>query len=122
MSTAAKDEPSRLERFVANYKKDHQHPVNHFLHVGVGWPLVAAAVLLAPFRPLWSVGLVVLGYIFMFTGHFAFEKNKPTLLEHPQTPFVMAWAVVRGLASAAVGLFRPKATKASNGESSTPIL
>ena len=92
MSTAPK-----LDSFVAKYRRDHTHPVNHALHLGVGWPLCAVAVLLLPFRPLWSVGLVILAYIFMFAGHFLFEGNKPTILKHPSTPFVMAWAVVRGL-------------------------
>ena len=89
---------SRLDRFVAHYREDHTHPVNHFLHLGMGWPMCAAAVVLLPFHPLWSVGLVVGGYVLMFAGHFLFERNKPTILTHPSTPFVMAWAVVRGLA------------------------
>ena len=42
----------------AQYRLDHRNPVNHFLHVGVGWPMVAVAVILLPFRPLWSVALV----------------------------------------------------------------
>ena len=33
---------SKLDRLVAKYRRDHTHPVNHFLHVGVGWPMVAA--------------------------------------------------------------------------------
>ena len=37
--------PSKLERFVAKYREDHRHPVNHVLHVGVGWPMCAAAVI-----------------------------------------------------------------------------
>ena len=88
---------SKLDQFVANYRRDHTHPVNHVLHLFVGWPMCAAAVILLPFRPLWSVGLVAAAYAIMFFGHFAFEHNKPTILTHPTTPFVIAWAVVRGL-------------------------
>ncbi len=33
----------------------------------------------------------------MWTGHFVFERNTPTIFKHPTTPFVMAWAVSRGL-------------------------
>ena len=95
--TGANAAGSRLDRFVQNYRRDHQHPINHVLHLGVGWPMCAAAVLLLPFRPLWSVGLVLAAYAFMFSGHFLFERNQPTILKHPSTPFVMAWAVVRGL-------------------------
>jgi hypothetical protein len=95
---------SKFERLVAKYRHDHTHPVNHVLHVGVGWPMVAAAVLILPFRPLWSVALVLGAYAFMFFGHFAFEKNTPTILKHPTTPFVIAWAVIRGLGQGAARL------------------
>ena len=88
---------SKFDRFVEKYRQDHRHPVNHVLHVGVGWPLCALAVILLPFRPLWSVGLFLSGYALMFLGHFAFEGNTPTVLKHPSTPFVIAWAVIRGL-------------------------
>jgi hypothetical protein len=105
MSSASKDVAAgRLDRFVAKYRRDHSNPVNHVLHVGVGWPLVAAAVLIVPFRPLWSLALVVLAYAIMFTGHFVFEKNTPTILKHPETPFVIAWAVIRGIVQGAVAL------------------
>ncbi len=99
--------PSKLDNFVAKYRQDHTHPVNHFLHLCVGWPMVALAVILVPFHPLWSLGLVLGGYAFMFFGHFAFEGNKPTVLKHPSTPFVIAWAVIRGLVGGLVRLATP---------------
>jgi hypothetical protein len=95
---------SKFDRFVSKYREDHRHPVNHVLHVGVGWPLCAAAVILLPFRPLWSLGLFLGGYALMFAGHFLFEKNQPTVLKHPTTPFVIAWAVIRGLGAGIVRL------------------
>src|SRR5437879_377107 len=95
MSTAPA--ASKLESFVAKYRADHTHPVNHVLHVGVGWPMVALAILALPFRPWWSLGLFLGGYALMFAGHFLFERNQPTILKHPSTPFVIAWAVIRGL-------------------------
>ncbi len=88
---------SKFEGLVAKYRRDHTHPVNHVLHVGVGWPMVAASLLLLPFRPWWSLALFLGGYAIMFSGHFLFEKNLPTILKHPSTPFVMAWAVIRDL-------------------------
>ena len=99
---------SRMDRFVEKNRNDHKHPVNHVLHVGVGWPLCAAAVILLPFKPFWSVGLVLLGYAFMFFGHFAFEGNTPTILKHPSTPFVIAWAVIKGMAEAVLRFFVPR--------------
>ena len=99
---------TKFDRFVAKYREDHRHPVNHFLHLGVGWPLCAAAVILLPFRPLWSLGLFLGGYALMFLGHFAFEKNTPTVLKHPSTPFVIAWAVIRGLCGGVLRLATPR--------------
>ena len=95
---------SKFDRLVAKYRLDHMHPINHFLHVGVGWPMVALAVVLVPFRPLWSLGLFLGGYALMFSGHFLFERNVPTVLKHPSTPFVVAWAVIRGLRGGLVRL------------------
>jgi hypothetical protein len=97
---------SRFHRLTAKYKEDHQNPVNNFLHVGVGWPLAAAAVILLPFKPLWGMGLFILAYVIMFAGHFLFEKNIPTVLRHPSTPFVMAWSVIRGIGEGATRLMR----------------
>ncbi len=96
MSSAA-PEKSRFESLVAKYRQDHTNPVNHVLHVGIGWPMVAAALFLLPFRPLWSLGFLAGGYAVMFAGHFLFEGNIPTILKHPSTPFVMAWSVIRSL-------------------------
>jgi len=94
--------PTAFARLVEKYRADHQHPVNHFLHVFVGWPMVAVALILLPFRPLLSVGLVIGAYAFMFSGHFLFEKNVPTILKHPTTPFIIAWAVIKGLAKGSI--------------------
>lgn len=98
---------SRWERLVAKYREDHQNPINHVLHVYVGWPLCALGVIALPFRPIWCLYGFALGYAFMWTGHFVFERNLPTVFRHPTTPFVMAWAVIRSLVSGAVRLLRP---------------
>jgi hypothetical protein len=100
--------PTKLDRFMAKYREDHKHPVNHVLHVGVGWPLCALGVIALPFRPWWTLGLFALGYAFMWFGHFVFEGNLPTVFRHPTTPFVMAWAVIRGLVEGFVRLVTPR--------------
>jgi hypothetical protein len=88
---------SRPTGLVARYRLDHSNPVNHFLHVGVGWPMAAASVLLLPFRPFWSLALFASAYAIMFFGHFVFERNIPTVLKQPSTPFVIAYSVIRNL-------------------------
>jgi hypothetical protein len=98
---------AKFERMVSKYRQDHTHPLNHVLHVYVGWPLVGAAVLLALFRPWLALALFLAGYALMFFGHFVFEKNTPTILKHPSTPFVIAWSVIRGLCGGLVRLATP---------------
>ena len=92
---------------VAQYRLDHCNPINHFLHVGVGWPMVAISILLLPFRPWWSAALFVSAYAIMFFGHFAFERNAPTILKEPSTPFVIAYAVIRELWGGLVRVVKP---------------
>ncbi len=82
---------------VSRYRLDHRNPVNHFLHVAVGWPMVACSILLLPFYPLWSAALFVAAYAIMFFGHFVFERNTPTIFKEPTTPFVIALSVIRNL-------------------------
>ncbi len=100
--------PGRGGGLVGRYRLDHRNPVNHFLHVGVGWPMVAISILLLPFRPLWSAVLFVSAYAIMFFGHFVFERNIPTILKQPSTPFVVAYAVIRDLWDGLVRLARPR--------------
>ena len=111
MTTATEPPASKLDRFVAKYREDHTHPVNHVLHVGVGWPLCALGVIALPFRPWWTLAFFAAGYAFMWFGHFVFEGNTPTIFRHPTTPFVMAWAVIRGLAEGAARLVVPGRSK-----------
>ena len=106
-STAATSS-SWSERLVAKYKRDHSHPINHIMHVGIGWPMVALSLLCLPIRPLWSLGLFLGGYAVMFAGHFIFEKNLPTILTRPSTPFVMAWAVIREIGRTLGRLVTPR--------------
>ena len=98
----------RPDGLVARYRHDHRHPVNHILHVGVGWPMAALAVLLLPFRPLWSLALFLSAYAIMFFGHFVFERNLPTVFKHPSTPFIVASSVVCRLCAGLVRLARPR--------------
>jgi hypothetical protein len=59
--------------------------------------MAALAVILLPFHPFWSLALFVSAYAIMFSGHFLFERNMPTVLKHPTTPFVVAGSVIRVL-------------------------
>jgi hypothetical protein len=99
----------------SRYREDHQNPINHFLHVGVGWPIAAIAVILLPFRPVWAIVLFLSAYAIMFFGHFVFERNIPTLFKEPATPFVMAFTVMRQMLQAARILPSPDKTDRVKG-------
>jgi len=99
---------SRQGGLTASYRLDHKNPVNHFLHVGVGWPMIAISILVLPFRPLWSPILFVAAYAIMFFGHFVFERNTPTIFKEPTTPFVIAGSVIRELWAGLGRLARPR--------------
>jgi hypothetical protein len=98
--------PPETAGLVSKYRLDHRNPVNHFLHVGVGWPMIAISIVLLPFRPLWSVGLFFAAYAIMFFGHFVFERNTPTIFKEPSTPYVMAGSVIRDLWTGLVRMVR----------------
>ena len=106
-TSGSDDLTPRPAGLVARYRQDHRHPVNHILHVGVGWPMAALAVIVLPFRPLWSLILFLSAYAIMFFGHFAYERNLPTVFKHPSTPFVVAFSVIRRLCAGLVHLARP---------------
>jgi hypothetical protein len=93
---------------VDQYREDHRHPINHWLHVGVGWPMAAVSVILLPFRPLWSLALFLSAYAIMFFGHFVFERNVPTVFKQPSTPFVVAFVVIRRMLSGMARLAAPQ--------------
>lgn len=105
------ERPEAKLGLVAQYRLDHRNPINHFLHVGVGWPMMALAVIVLPFRPLWSVALFFSSYAIMFFGHFVFERNIPTIFEKPSTPFVMAYTVSRQLLAGMVRLARLRSAR-----------
>jgi hypothetical protein len=99
---------SRPFRLSDRYRQDHRHPVNHFLHVGVGWPMAAVSVVLLPFYPVWSLALFLAAYVIMFVGHFVFERNIPTVFKQPSTPFVIAWSIILGLLGRLARLATPQ--------------
>jgi uncharacterized membrane protein YGL010W len=67
--------------WIREYSAGHQNPVNRACHT-VGIPIIAIALVLAPFgfwRPkVWELvgGLFVVGWIFQFVGH-AYEGKPP---------------------------------------------
>jgi uncharacterized membrane protein YGL010W len=78
--------------WIREYSIGHQNPVNRVCHT-VGIPMIALAVLLAPFA-FWrlqmgklAAALFVLGWIFQFIGH-TFEGKPPEFFKDWRFLFV----------------------------------
>ena len=95
--------PGRIGRVMARYKHDHQNPINNFLHVGVGWPMIAVAIFVVWWS--WKIALALFlgAYAIMFMGHFVFEGNAPTILKNPLVVPALFWTIVKGLCLKLIG-------------------
>ena len=87
--------------FYAYYLTQHRNRTSRRLHV-IGTGCVIALVLsaLLTLNPWLLLLAPLVGYGFAWTGHFAFEKNKPATFGHPvwslRSDFVMFWQVMSG--------------------------
>jgi len=88
---------------MAKYRHDHQNPINNFLHVGVGWPMIAAAIFIVFWSWKLALALFLAAYAIMFLGHFIFEHNAPTILKNPLVVPALFWNVTRGVACRLIG-------------------
>ena len=99
-----------LKSFEARFRKDHQHPVNRWLHF-VGQPLVAVGLLLLFFYWQWGLLCILAGYALMFTGHFLFEGNLPGVLQNPGYVLIASLAAIETLGRGLSSLRLPKFAK-----------
>jgi len=104
-----------LKTFEARFRRDHQHPVNRWLHF-IGQPLVAVGLFLLFFSWLWAAVCILAGYSLMFTGHFIFEGNRPGLLQNPGYIAIASLAAVSTLGHGMMSLWRWVASAGTLGE------
>ena len=71
-----------VKAYLAQYKEDHQHPVNRALHT-VGIPTIVASLAVMPFNPILGASMFVFGWILQFVGH-AFEGKAPSFFSDPK--------------------------------------
>ncbi len=95
-------EPFRsFAEFWPHYLAQHRHPVSRALHyVGSSLSVLLFFCAAVAREPWLLLGAPVVGYAFAWTGHFAFEKNKPATFGHPlwslRGDFMMLTLAVRG--------------------------
>jgi uncharacterized membrane protein YGL010W len=85
---------SELERLLAEYELDHQHPVNRALHL-LGITLIGSSVALAWLPPI-ALGAFASGWAAQLIGH-RIEGNKPSLTRQRRFMAVGAVWYVRTL-------------------------
>ena len=87
--------------FYAYYLTQHRNRTSRRLHViGTGCVIALVLAALLTLNPWLLLLAPLVGYAFAWTGHFAFEKNKPATFGHPlwslRSDFVMFGQVLRG--------------------------
>jgi hypothetical protein len=61
---------SFLRKALRNWRERHRHPFNFAIHL-LGIPMALVGIVLLFVLPwYWGVGLVVVGYLFQFLGHW----------------------------------------------------
>lgn len=85
---------TKLDQMLAEYRRDHQNPVNKAFHM-VGIPIILLSIPLLLIAPQIGVALFVFGWILQFIGH-AFEGKAPTFFRDPSFLLVGAtWYLKR---------------------------
>ncbi|HEY9775887.1 MAG TPA: Mpo1-like protein [Planktothrix sp.] len=87
-STAVQD----FDHNLAYYKSQHLTVGCKITHM-IGIPMIAASFFVLPFNRRRFAELQAVGWFLQFLGHFAFEHNKPVLLE-VRSPYTVASALV----------------------------
>lgn len=90
-----------FQAFYAYYLTQHRNRTSRRLHViGTGWVIALVLAALLTLNPWLLLLAPLVGYGFAWTGHYAFEKNKPATFGHPiwslRSDFVMFGQVLRG--------------------------
>lgn len=78
------DRHASYDDFWQHYLRDHGRPGTRALHFfGTTLAVVCLAAAAITLRPGLLILALVFGYGFAWFGHFAVEKNKPTMFGHP---------------------------------------
>jgi hypothetical protein len=76
--------PQGIRGFMEYYDSVHQNPWNRLFHAFAFTQGIVSMVLLARgFPPVAAIAIGLLSYAWAWTGHFAFEKNKPATFHSP---------------------------------------
>ncbi|MBL9090407.1 MAG: DUF962 domain-containing protein [Planctomycetaceae bacterium] len=84
-----------FREFYRYYLTFHRTSMNRLLHTIGGLSAIVclvAAVVLKDWRPLAAAPLC--GYGLAWIGHFAFERNRPTVFQHPLWSFFADWRMI----------------------------
>lgn len=84
--------------FYPFYLSEHRNRNCRRLHfIGSALVLVVVAAAIATSDPLWLLAAPIAGYGFAWTGHFAFEKNRPATFRYPVYSLLGDWVMFRDM-------------------------
>jgi hypothetical protein len=66
--------------FLALYESAHRDPKNRSLH-HIAHFLAVIGIIVLPWRAAIGVGLIAVGFLLSWIGHFVFERNTPALFD-----------------------------------------
>ena len=97
--------------FFEYYMSSHIHPVSLVLHF-LGQSLFLISIIVAFINESWVVIPIagVCAYLLAWTGHFVFEKNKPTTFGYPVWSFRASWRMYFYILTGKLELFKKKRT------------
>jgi hypothetical protein len=74
----------KFEEFWQHYLVAHSHANTRRLHfLGVGVAVISLFIGIASHNPIIPILGLVMTYALSWSGHLLFERNQPTLLQHP---------------------------------------
>jgi hypothetical protein len=73
---------SNLSEFLAYYEKAHRNAANRHVHHLAH--AVAAIGILLLWRPLFGIGLIAIGFVVSWAGHYFLERNTPAFFAAPE--------------------------------------
>ncbi|MFL9925647.1 DUF962 domain-containing protein [Herbaspirillum lusitanum] len=85
---------TRFAEFYPAYLSEHSHRKSRQLHfLGSTLALLCLIMLMLTHSLWWLLAALICGYGLAWSGHYVYEKNRPTSLRHPVYSFIGDWVM-----------------------------
>ena len=87
-----------FKTFYPYYLSEHKLKINKLLHIiGSLSGLLLLLLCIIMQQYIYIPISLIIGYIFAWLGHFAFEKNKPATFKYPIYSFIGDWVMLKDI-------------------------